>query len=160
MFYKIIISSFALLFLTNCNAQKDTKNPEKVVKDSSKNTEGKVIYFNEGENKFLKEYEMNITFKNISEDSRCPEGTTCIWQGVAIANVELMGTSTRPMMLQLATMENANKNYHKSVVFNGYKITMTSVNPHPKANESTKSLNGKYKIGLVISKATENTTTK
>ena len=160
MFYKIIISSFALLFLTNCNAQKDTKKTDKVVKDSSKNTEGKVIYFTEGENKFLKEYEMNVTFKNISEDSRCPEGTTCIWQGVAIANIEFMGTTTRPTTLQLATMENASKNYHKSGIFNGYKVTMTEVNPYPKANEGTKSLSGKYKIGLIIHKAEENLTTK
>ena len=44
---------------------------------------------------------MNVTFKGVSEDSRCPEGAQCIWAGVALAQVEVMGTSTRPMTLNL-----------------------------------------------------------
>ena len=66
MFYKTIIVSFALMFLTNCNSQKEIKSAEKMpTKDKiNKNLEGKVIYFTEGENKFLPEYQMNITFKS------------------------------------------------------------------------------------------------
>jgi hypothetical protein len=160
MFYKIILSSFAFLFLANCNAQKDTKNPEKLTMKESKNQkiEGKVIYFNEGENKFLSEYQMNVTFKNISEDSRCPEGVTCVWQGAAVANIEFMGTYTRPMTIPLATTENAGQNYHKSTVFNGYTISLVEVNPAPSAGEGAKSLTGKYRIGIVITKGGEDST--
>lgn len=162
MFYKIILSSFAFLFLANCNAQKDTKNPEKLTMKESKNQkiEGKVIYFNEGENKFLSEYQMNVTFKNISEDSRCPEGVTCVWQGAAVANIEFMGTYTRPMTIPLATTENAGRNYHKSTVFNGYTISLVEVNPAPSAGEGAKSLTGKYRIGIVISKGGEDSTNR
>lgn len=161
MFYKIIISSFALLFLTNCNAQKNIKNPEKVItKDSkSKNIEGKVIYFTEGENKFLEEYQMNVTFKNISEDSRCPEGTTCVWQGAAVANIEFMGTTTRPMTIPLSTTENAGRNYHKSTVFNGYNISLVEVNPTPTSEAGAKTLGGKYRIGIIINKEGGNSST-
>lgn len=157
MFYKIIISGFAVLLLANCKAQKDSKNTEKV---TVKNIEGKVIYFTEGENKFLKEYEMNVTFKNVSEDSRCPEGVTCVWQGAAVANIEFLGTYTRPMTIPLATTENAGRNYHKSTVFNGYTISLVEVNPAPSAGEGAKSLAGKYRIGIVISKDGENSTTR
>ncbi|CAD7798827.1 hypothetical protein CHRY9390_00392 [Chryseobacterium aquaeductus] len=162
MFYKIIISSFVLLFLANCKAQKDTKNSENVTAKNSinKNIEGKIIYFAEGENKFLKEYEMNVTFKNISEDSRCPEGVTCVWQGAAVANIEFMGTYTRPMTIPLATTENAGRNYHKSTVFNGYTISLVEVNPAPSAGEGAKPLAGKYRIGIVISKGGEDSTNR
>lgn len=162
MFYKFILSTFALVFLTNCNAQKESKSSEKVTMKESRNKkiEGKVIYFAEGENKFLPEYQMNVTFKNISEDSRCPEGVTCVWQGAAVANVEFMGTTTRPMTIPLATTENTGRNYHKSTVFNGYTISLVEVTPAATSGEGAKSLAGKYRIGIIIAKGGENPTTK
>ncbi|MBW7676445.1 hypothetical protein [Chryseobacterium chendengshani] len=161
MLYKIIISSFALLFLANCNAQKEAKNSKNgaIKNNVSKNIEGKVIYFAERENKFLSEYQMNVTFKNIAEDSRCPEGVTCVWQGAAVANIEFMGTHTRPATLQLATTENAGRNYHKSISFNGYVITLVEVNPAPASGEGAKALSGKYRIGLIINKDGGNSST-
>lgn len=161
MLHKIIISSFALLFLTSCNAQKDAKNPEKVTTKNSKNKniEGKVIYFTEGENKFLSEYQMNVTFKNISEDSRCPEGVTCVWQGAAVANIEFMATTSRPMTIPLATTENAARNYQKSTNFNGYKISLVEITPAATAGENAKTLVGKYRIGIVINKDGGNSST-
>lgn len=84
---------------------------------SSGNQQQGIIYFNEGENKFLEEYQMNITFKGISEDSRCPEGVNCIWAGAALAQVEVMGTSTRPRILNLASTDFPSRNYKQSAVF-------------------------------------------
>jgi hypothetical protein len=166
MFHKTIIFSLGLLSLINCNAQKEPKtstktNVEKTAGDISKaNQNGEIIYFNEGENKFLKEYEMNVTFKGISEDSRCPKGVNCMWAGVAVAQVEVMGLATRPIILNLASDDNKSRNYNKSAQFNGYTISLTDVTPYPEAAEGVKALNGKYKIGIVIKKGGENSTTK
>lgn len=151
--YKNIILGLSLIILANCNAQKGTKSlvaAQEKSKTLSKN-EGNIIYFNEGENKFLKEYEMNVTFKGVSEDSRCPKDVNCIWAGVAVAQVEVMGIATRPMTLSLASMDNEGRNYHKSTNFNGYKISLVSVSPYPESN-GTKNLAGKYRIGIEISK--------
>ncbi|MCA6067639.1 hypothetical protein JI747_010655 [Chryseobacterium sp. RG1] len=165
MLYKTLIFSLGLLFLINCNAQKETKTSTKVnvdetgiTKVTQKDTE--IIYFNEGGNKFLKEQQMNVTFKGISEDSRCPKDVNCIWAGVAVAQVEVMGTTTRPMTLNLASADNKAKNYNQSATFNGYTISLVDVQPYPNAAEGTKVLNGKYKIGITIKKAGENPTTK
>lgn len=166
MFHKTIIFSLGLLSLINCNAQKEPKtstkaNVEKTSGDISKaNQDGEIIYFNEGENKFMKEAEMNLTFKGISEDSRCPKGVNCMWAGVAVAQVEVMGLATRPMILNLASEDNKSRNYNKSAQFNGYTISLTDVTPYPEASEGVKALNGKYKIGIVIKKGGENSTTK
>ncbi|MCS3532724.1 hypothetical protein [Chryseobacterium sp. JUb7] len=159
MIYKSIILSLGLLTLANCNAQKGMKtsaaNP---AKDSSMNKEGNIIYLNEGENKFLKEYEMNVTFKGISEDSRCPKGVNCIWAGVAIAQVEVMGLATRPMVLNLATEENEGRKHYQSSQFNGYTVSLAEVTPYPESQDGAKALAGKYKIGIIIKKG--NPTTK
>jgi len=165
MLHKTIILSLGLLFLINCNAQKETKTSTKVNVDKNEVTEvtnkdGEIIYFNEGENKFLKEYQMNVTFKGVSEDSRCPKDVTCVWAGVAVAQVEVMGTATRPMTLNLASIDNKGRNYTKSAEFNGYIISLADVQPYPGATEGTKALNGKYKIGITIKKAGENPTMK
>ncbi|MGG5208351.1 hypothetical protein ACQWU4_05335 [Chryseobacterium sp. MIQD13] len=167
MFHKAIILSLGLLTLAGCNAQKKAKAPkstgEKVsntkgTKSSAQN--GGIIYFNPGENKFLKEYEMNVTFKGISEDSRCPEGVNCIWAGVAVAQVEVMSTTSRPVILNLATLDNAGRNYHQSQEFNGYTVSLEEVTPFPKADGGAKALEGKYKIGIKITKAGGSSTTK
>lgn len=156
--YKNIIVGLSFISLVNCNAQKETtkqtttKQEATIVNEIPLKKEGNIIYFSEGENKFLPEFQMNVTFKGIAEDSRCPEGTQCVWAGVAVANVEFMSTTSRPMILQLSTAEVKSKDYHKTQSFNGYTISLKEVAPYPSAQEGTKSLSGKYKIAIEITK--------
>ncbi len=103
---------------------------------------------------------MKVTFKGISEDSRCPKDVNCIWAGVAVAELEVMGTATRPMTLSLASLDNKGRNYHQSADFNGYTITLTEVNPYPGSAEGTKNLKGKYRIGIMIKKSDNTATMK
>lgn len=160
MFHKIVILSLGIFALTGCDAQKKSRINTKATDmstgtktASSNNQKDGVIYLTEGENKFLREYQMNVTFKGISEDSRCPEGANCIWAGVALAQVEVMGTSTRPMILNLASADYPGRDYHQSTEFNGYTITLQDVAPSPKSQDGAKALAGKYKIGITIKKA-------
>ncbi|MBD3905679.1 hypothetical protein NAL32_14625 [Chryseobacterium sp. Ch-15] len=155
--YKNIIVGLSVISLMNCNAQKETQkqnvtNTTTGMKDISLKKNDKIIYFSEGENKFLPEFQMNVTFKGIAEDSRCPEGTQCVWAGVAVANVEFMSITSRPVILQLSTAEVKGKDYHKTQSFNGYTISLKEIAPYPSAQEGTKSLSGKYKIAIEITK--------
>lgn len=161
MFHKTIIFSLSLgiFALAGCNAQKKEKTVTKSSEmqpatktTSSGDQKESLIYFNEGENKFLEAYQMNVTFKGISEDSRCPEGVNCIWAGAALAQIEVMGTTTRPRILNLASTDYPARNYKQSANFNGYTITLQEVTPYPKSEEGAKALNGKYKIGITIKK--------
>ena len=136
---------------------------QETAKKEQQNTSN-VIYFKEGENKFLKEYETNVTFKQITEDSRCPKDVNCIWAGVATAEIELMGLYTRPVTLKLSTINDANKNYRKSQNFNGFSISLVEISPETTADKGFKALKGSYKIGLKFSKENsenqDGTTTK
>jgi hypothetical protein len=156
MLYKAIILSLGILTLINCHAQKRTKPHVVTTKTKeSMNMEGNIIYFKEGENRFLKEYEMNVTFKGVSEDSRCPKDVTCIWAGTAVAQVEVMGPATRPVILNLATAGHERNHYGSSANFNGYTISLAELMPYPAAQDEAKALTGKYKIGIIIKKAEE-----
>lgn len=124
------------------------------------NTAG-IIYLKEGENKFLKEYEMNVTFNKMTEDSRCPKDVDCIWAGVATAEVEFMGVYTRPVTLMLSTMTDAKKGYSKSQNFNGYTIELVEITPQTTSAKGFKALQGSYRIGLKFTKGkTGNPTTQ
>jgi len=167
MIPKTILFSIGLMSVLNCNTQKEAhvKNASSLntLQTGMNSTSAKndaLISLSEGENKFLKEYDMNITFKGVSEDSRCPEGVNCIWAGVAVAQVEVMGTATRPVILNLASTENPGRNYHQSADFNGYTITLKTIAPYPTSAEGTSALKGKYTIGISVQKSAGNATTK
>lgn len=113
-----------------------------------------VIYLKEGENKFLKEYEMNVTFKKMAEDSRCPKDVNCVWAGVATADVEFMGLATRPVTLKLSTMSDAKKGYSKAQQFNGYTVSLVQVSPETTSAKGYNTLKGNYTIGLKFEKGT------
>ena len=132
--------------------KKDVKISEKVSEKQAPSNKKGMIYLKEGENKFLKEYEMNVTFKRMVEDSRCPKDVQCIWAGNAIAEVELMGIYTRPVTVQLSTSNDANKGYANSEKFNGYKITLEDVTPETTSAKGFKSLKGSYQIALQFEK--------
>ena len=132
--------------------KKDVKISEKVSEKQAPSNKKGMIYLKEGENKFLKEYEMNVTFKRMVEDSRCPKDVQCIWAGNAIAEVELMGIYTRPVTVQLSTSNDANKGYANSEKFNGYKITLEDVTPETTSAKGFKSLKGSYQIALKFEK--------
>lgn len=155
--YKNIIVGLSIVSLVNCNAQKETTKQTTtqqatIVNETPLKKDGNIIYFSEGENKFLPEFQMNVTFKGIAEDSRCPEGTQCVWAGVAVANIEFMSITSRPMILQFSTAEVKGKDYHKTQSFNGYTISLKELTPYPSAQEGAKSLSGKYKIAIEITK--------
>ena len=115
-----------------------------------------VVYLAEGENKFLKEFEMNVTFKRMVEDSRCPKDVECIWAGNAMAEVELMGLYTRPVTIQLSTMNDTSKKYVNTQNFNGYSISLIEVTPETTSPKGFKALKGTYKIALQFNKEQPN----
>lgn len=170
MFNQILIATFTLLSLSACTGQKAAQNSKtksektaqplvlKSPKNSTKNNmeNENIVQFNEGENKFLKDSEMNVTFQKVVEDSRCPADVECVWAGVATVDVQLMGTYTRPVNVKLSTIDDVKKGYSKYAIFNGYKISLVELNPYPKTATDKKLNAGKHKIALQIVKIAGN----
>lgn len=109
-----------------------------------------MIYLNKNEPKFFENLQANLTFKEVTEDSRCPEGVNCVWEGMAKVKLEIMGTYTRPMHMELATIKNSAE-VPTSTEFNGYKITLKEVHPYPKKDKKADP-NVVSKIGILIEK--------
>ena len=73
---------------------------------------------------------LEITFTRVLEDSRCPVGVTCIWEGNAKVELEVAALNgdgpTIRLVLNTATEPRAGDAY-------GQRITLTAVRPNPVA---------------------------
>ena len=82
-----------------------------------------------GQTKNIPGSEAKIKFLNVMEDSRCPEGTKCIWAGNA--KVKLRATNKRKTrVFDLNTAKGAT-----DYSFDGYNIRLVKVEPNVKVNE-------------------------
>lgn len=144
--------------LANCQNQNSansaSSNENSTVETNSTSPQKEIVYLKEGQNLYLEEYKMNVTFKRMTEDSRCPKDAQCVWAGNATAEVEFMGVSTRPMVLQLSTINDPTRGYQKTQNFNEYSISLVEVSPETISGKGFKDLQGSYKITLRFEKAT------
>ena len=75
--------------------------------------------------------DMTVKFIEITEDSRCPEGTTCIWAGEASASIEL--TKDNVAYKMLLTEPGLSEGYDRTS-FKQYMLTFR-ITPYPEADK-------------------------
>jgi hypothetical protein len=78
--------------------------------------------------KKLSRSKLTIKFVSLVEDSRCPEGTNCIWAGNAKIKVKV-SSARESKIFELNTNLGA-----KGETLGGYAINLESLTPHPAAN--------------------------
>lgn len=129
MNYKLFLFAPALLLMSNCKTQ--TQNSDHT--------------FTIGINKkvSIPNSKINIEFVNVAEDSRCPVGVTCVWEGIAIVDMKATnGNEAR--QFQLATKDFEQKNTNKTFSYSGYNITLQNVKPYPGGKDEAASVTIKY----------------
>lgn len=93
-----------------------------------------------GQSASLSEAGLVVTFKDLTEDSRCPEGAVCVWAGNARVVVSLSETD----VLLNTTLQ------PREVSHSGYRIRLVAVHPYPKLNEQYRPED--YSIKLLMTK--------
>lgn len=149
MLYKISFLSVVFLSLINCSSQTATNSDNSAPIEVSQSGE---ITLKEGESKMIKDSGITITFKSVSQDSRCPEGVNCVWEGVAVAELEVKGASKNASHISLATMTSPQQNFSKTAVYDGHQIELKNVLPYPKQGVEK----GNYTIEVSVHKLAEN----
>lgn len=152
MINHLFITGLLTMSLMSCQTQKIASGDPEAAEthvNSQKNSE--YIVLKEGERKFLDQQQMNIAFKKVTEDSRCPEGANCAWEGVATVEIELMGVYTRPKTVLLSTQSNAQRGYVENFDFAGYRFTLTEITPEPTTRRPAEENRGEYILKLKVS---------
>jgi hypothetical protein len=101
---------FLFLLMKSCSAQHSKTPDEKTTQEKAT-----FVVLKLGENQFLEQQQMNITFVKVKEEEE---------YSADIAVVEVMGVYTRPRLLYLSKNPIPVKKYGNQTVFNGWKISL------------------------------------
>lgn len=151
-----MISNFFYTFLSalifvSCNAQKKKTHWQSKNLEVSKTLEKPIIRLKEGENQFLKDKQMNITFRKVISDNRCPTNAKCVSAGNAIVEIEVMMATSRPKNIKLST-DDINAEIKNSTIFSDYIIKLENLYPSHSKEIDFEKLKGKYWVELSIEK--------
>ena len=135
--YKMVIIALAclLLILAGCSTDKDVKV-----------NLGEEFSLNIGQTVLIVSENLEIEFIDVTEDSRCPKGVTCIWAGEVTAKVAI---NTRNSLDELLLTEPGLTDFPPEQSFHGYKLTY-HIEPYPQA--SVDIAKEEYRLHLKISK--------
>jgi len=90
--------------------------------------------------------ELQVKFLEITEDSRCPTGVVCVWEGRVSGLVEI---TYRESIHSIVLTEPGSTNWPSEITFEDYKITY-HVEPYPQAG--TEIAKEEYRLEITISK--------
>lgn len=86
---------------------------------------------------------LTIRFVEVQEDSRCPTGVDCAWEGVAVALLQVGdGTEQHTITLQ------ARAGMRQSTGVAGYSLEIGALAPYPKYLETIDT--GEYRLTLKV----------
>jgi hypothetical protein len=95
----------------------------------------------------LEEGDLRLTFTDIPEDSRCPEGVDCFQAGQVRVGVEVStGNDTKAVEYTREAKQKGNVTQTVS----GFKIHLLEVSPYPKKNQKIKP--EEYTLRLAVRK--------
>jgi hypothetical protein len=89
---------------------------------------------------------LKIKFEEVLEDSRCPRGVTCIWEGRARCLVKLTNSNDSQTM---ELIEHGLSDQYSKVTYKNYQITFHVI-PYPEAGKEIST--GEYRLLLTVSK--------
>jgi hypothetical protein len=91
---------------------------------------------------------VEITFVSVLEDSRCPQGAMCIWEGEARVALDVKKTGQpSPVRVELSTLPDKS-----SANVDGYRIELQRVDPYPELNRPLPPLE-QYRVILLVTPA-------
>jgi hypothetical protein len=112
-------------------------------------TLGQEISLAPGQTVRITNEDLAIKFIAITEDSRCPEGATCIWAGQASASVEL----TKNNITSRKILGESGRSFDFSRLVVDQFVLNFRVNPYPKADKPV--AKESYRLLLKVEKKVE-----
>jgi hypothetical protein len=77
-----------------------------------------------GDTVWIQDELLRIDFQRVVEDSRCPEGVTCVWAGNAKVALRVMKARRSSQTMMLNTMLNP-----KQGSYRGYEVRLVKLEP-------------------------------
>ncbi len=88
---------------------------------------------------------LRVTLSRVAEDSRCPEGVTCVWAGNAKVVLKLSKARKRASTMTLNTGMDP-----KQRAYRGYEVKLVKLDPYPRKGRGIRKRD--YVATLVVSR--------
>ena len=85
-----------------------------------------------GQEASISSQQLTLKFLSVSEDSRCPQETNCIWEGNGKVNIELTATGQKSYVVELNTA----MSLEAEATYLNYKISLLDLQPYPSAGRT------------------------
>ena len=87
---------------------------------------GTTITLSPGQSATAKGSPLSVRFVAVTEDSRCPRATTCIWAGEVRASIEIREGKQQPLQVELKPGGSADAG--------DFRVSLIGVEPYPAAD--------------------------
>jgi len=72
----------------------------------------------------------SVTFVRVSNDSRCPKGVTCVWEGDAVVELRVQSPGGEPRVITL----HVNPRFEQRATIDGVVVALDRLDPYPEAD--------------------------
>lgn len=131
----LIVSMLIMIFIYSCD--NSTTPPQEsdtlILNDSN--------YVNLSEFIFNTEEKLKLSYLNLAEDSRCPFGAVCFWEGNAKVDVAFI-VDDLTHLLEL----NTHQDFQIDTTIDNYYLKLLDVEPYPVLDSSHVGKDGRIKI--------------
>lgn len=76
---------------------------------------------------------LTLAFSAVAEDSRCPEGARCLWQGRAVVTIEALAAGQEIQALTLAIPGDVTPDAPEAQALGPYTLRLLNLTPYPGA---------------------------
>ena len=92
------------------------------------------------------ENQMYICLDSVLNDSRCPTGVECFWEGNALVRFKFERFNEKPVLFNL----NTHRGFTTDTIVDGYKFTLTGLRPYPSIKHRFEQKD--YKAEIIVNK--------
>ena len=123
----VLLTGFSLLGYTNHHDEyiPDTETSITV-------SLGQVFDIKVGQEASISSQQLTLKFLSVSEDSRCPQGTNCIWEGNGKVKIQLASQSQTSDTVELNTA----MSLPSEATYLSYNISLLDLQPYPLAGST------------------------
>ncbi len=94
--------------------------------------------------------DLDIAFRRVVTDSRCPRGAQCVWAGEATVAVEAKDRNTSAESLEARLSGAGTPDSGPWTEYDGYRIQVRALEPYPVAGNATDTTS--YVVTLVVAR--------
>lgn len=92
------------------------------------------------------ENQMYICLDSVLNDSRCPTGVECFWEGNALVRFKFERFNEKPVLFNL----NTHRGFTTDTIVDGYKFTLIGLRPYPSIKHRIEQKD--YKAEIIVNK--------